>query len=134
VRNVVYMAPACSIAEAEEALVPFLRKNPEARFYLLTLHPIAEAEEVEGWDIPSRGSLLEWIDLWFDAPEHPLDRRLGKWINAVSALNVFYSVRTQVTIKAFSVEGDSKPQKHGQFNEGPFWQLKTWRHDGIEHY
>ncbi|MCC7011673.1 MAG: hypothetical protein IT454_03840 [Planctomycetes bacterium] len=134
VSNVVYMAPACSIAEAEEALVPFLHSHPAARFYLLTLHPIAEAEELVAYDLPARGSLLEWLDLWYAPPDHALDRRFGKWNNAISALHVFESVRERVSIKAFAVEGDSKPQKHGQFYDGPFWRPAIWRVDGPAHY
>lgn len=134
VRNVVYMAAACSIAEAEEALVPYLERHPASQFHMLTLHPIAEADEVVAWDLPSRGSLLEWIDLWFQSPDHPLDRRLGKWNNAASALHVFARVSDQVSLKGFAVDGDSKPQAHGEFDEGPFWRRAIWEVGGPDHY
>jgi pimeloyl-ACP methyl ester carboxylesterase len=137
VRNLVYMAPACSIAEAEETIVPFLTKHCFARFHLLTLHPTAETDELvwNGWgDVVARGSLLEWIDLWYDAPSHSLDRRLGKWNNAMSALHVFRYVRDRVSIKAFAVDGDSKPQEHGQFDAGPFWRREVWEIGGRDRY
>jgi pimeloyl-ACP methyl ester carboxylesterase len=126
VSNIVFMAPACSIGEAEEAIVPYLEKNKKAKFFILTLHPLAEAEEVVAYDLPSRGSLLEWIDQWFQSPDHPLDRRLGKWNNALDALHVFSSVRGRVTLKGFGVQGNSIPQTHGDFSDCPFWRPTFW--------
>jgi hypothetical protein len=93
---------------------------------VLTLHPIAEADEVVAVDLPSRGSLLEWIDQWFEAPDHPLDRRLGKWNNAIGALHVFAPVLPRVALKGFGVSGCSKPQEHGDFNDCKFWQKSFW--------
>src|SRR4030095_3853438 len=65
VTRIVYMAPACSIHDAEHCLLPFLFLNRSVRFHLLTLHPQAEADEWNVWDIVPRGSLLEWIDNFF---------------------------------------------------------------------
>jgi hypothetical protein len=134
VRNIVYMAPACSISEAEEALVPYLQRHARTELFVLTLHPLADAGEVVSWDLPARGSLLEWIDQWFQSPDHPLDRRLGKWNNALGALHVFAPVRERVTLKGFALNGDSLPQKHGDFNDCPFWRREFWDSNGPDEF
>jgi len=146
------MAPACSVAEAARALVPFLRRKQmecaaevgqysfqssrlrgPTKFWLLTLHPLADASEIypEFLDLPARGSLLEWIDDWYTSASHPLDRTFGKWNNALPAIHLFESVFEQVHFKAFGVDGDSKPQRHGDFNTCPFWRRDFWDPEGM---
>lgn len=122
ITTILYMAPACSIVEAEQTLVPFLAKHENTEFYLTTLHPIAEADEINFWDIIPRGSLLEWIDNWYTTPTNHDRRRLGKWDNIIQALHVFKNVRDRFFLKGFGVDGDSKPQRHGEFNLCPFWK------------
>lgn len=121
IKDIIYMAPACSIVEAEEMLVPYLQKNPDCEFSLLTLHPIAEVDESNFLDLVPRGSLLEWIHRWYAPPSNQGDRRLGTWESALQALAIFNPVQDQVSIKAFGVDGGSMPQKHGEFNDCPFW-------------
>ncbi|MHC5064785.1 MAG: lipase family protein [Planctomycetota bacterium] len=121
IKDIIYMAPACSIVEAEQMLVPYLEKNRDCKFSLLTLHPIAEVDECNFLDLVPRGSLLEWIHRWYAPPSNQGDRRLGTWESALQALAIFNPVQDQVSIKAFGVDGGSMPQKHGEFNECPFW-------------
>jgi hypothetical protein len=134
VTTIVYMAPACSIGETERAVVPFLKKHSTAKFHLLTLHPLAEGDEINAYDTVPRGSLLEWIDNFFSTPASHRQRRLGKWINIMPALHIFKEVRDQVSIKAFGVDRDSLPQKHGDFNLCPFWERSFWKTDGPLYY
>lgn len=126
VERMIYMAPACTVGDAADALVPFLEKHSDAQFHLLTLHPIAEADEFNLYDLVPRGSLLEWIDVYYSLPATHAERVFGKWANAVPAVGRFASVRKQVHIKAFDVEGDSYPQKHGHFFEIPFWRPSAY--------
>jgi len=130
VSRIVYMAPACSIAEAEQMVVPFLTLHKLAKFHVLTLHPLAEADEINAYDLVPRGSLLEWIDNWYTSPAGPMERRLGKWINLMQALHVFKKVSERMTLKAFGVDGDTIPQKHGDFNDCPFWRKLFWLTSG----
>ena len=132
--NIVYMAPACSILDAAQAVVPFLRQNSELKFRVLTLHPIAEADEINGFDLPPRGSLLEWIDNWYTVPSSHADRRLGKWVNVLQALPMFAGVREQFSVKGFAVDEDTIPQKHGDFNRCPFWRETFWCTEGPYSY
>jgi hypothetical protein len=134
VRNLVYMGAACSVKQAQAAVVPFLAANPQTEFFNLTLHPVAEADEIEGWDLPSRGSLLEWVDNWYTSPSHPVDRRLGKWVNAMESIHLFRDVRERVFVKGFGVEGDLLPQKHGDFGDCPFWKAEFRSVDGPTGY
>jgi hypothetical protein len=136
VKNIVYMAPACSVRDAEKVIVPYLKRHPGCRFFLLTLHPIAEADEMygvlPGYDVLPRGSLLEWIDNWYTDPPSHLDRVLGKWLNVIPAIQVFFDVRDRVFIKSFDVGSGSQPQKHGDFNAFAFWHPAFWWDAGLE--
>ena len=130
VTRVVYMAPACSIRDAARVLVPFLAKHERSRFHVLTLHPVAEGDEINFCDIIPRGSLLEWIDNWYTTPDSVTERRLGKFVNLMQALQLFHDVRKQVSVKAFGVEPGSIPQRHGDFSECPFWREEFWDETG----
>lgn len=136
VTRIVYMAPACSIADVESSVVPFLqrKKYRGTKFHVLTLHPQAEADEINAFDVVPRGSLLEWIDNFFSKPTSLEERRFGKWVNLLQALQVFKPVMSQVTIKGFGVEGDSLPQKHGDFNLCPYWRESFWDPDDLRLY
>ena len=134
VARIVYMSPACSIEDAELSVVPFLRTHKTTKFHILTLHPQAEVDEINAWDMVPRGSLLEWIDNFYTRPQHHVQRRLGKWINLMQALHIFREVSDQLRVKAFGVDGWSLPQKHGQFNLCPFWKRDFWDPDGPMYY
>jgi hypothetical protein len=146
IRRIVYMAPACSIREAAASIVPYIRQQNAAlpghidaaqqfsvlqrgqsdrlhytQFYLLTLHPEAEKREAEGYDLVPRGSLLEWVDNFYSTPSSAIDRRLGTWENALSAINPFLGIGGDIHIKAFGFAGDAAPSEHGDFNHCPFW-------------
>ncbi len=104
------------------------RRHGPTEFWLLTLHPLADAGEAyfELADLPARGSLLEWIDDWYTSASHPLDRTSGKWNHVIPAIHLFEPVMSQVHFKAFGVDGDSLPQRHGDFNDCPFWLRDFW--------
>ena len=145
-QNVVYMAPACSVGNAADAIVPALQYSAQLaeatpgrepmHFYLLTLHPMSESDEAQ-WsalDLTPRGSLLEWIDNFYTDPPSHLDRVFGKWVNAIQALHLFHSVSEQVSFKAFDSLPDTRPRAHGDFNECPFWREEFWATSGWKHW
>ncbi len=134
ITRIVYMGAASSIRQTENSVVPFLKQNKNAKFHNLTLHPVAEVDETNTLDLVPRGSLLVWIDGWYTTPTNHTERRLGIWVNAIQALHVFESVRGQVTMKGFGVRPDSKPQKHGDFNDCPYWKRDFWNPDGQMYY
>lgn len=143
VTDIVYMAPACSVREASEAVQPFVSyRNEHERvagqdpctFHVLTLHPLADASEANVDLLVPRGSLLEWIDVYYTTPATPQDSVLGKWLNLAPLLHLFGPIRKHMGVKVFSVHGDSIPQRHGDFNDGPFWRPTYWSTDGPSAY
>jgi len=153
--RVQYLASAASIADVESSVIPYLRRRPDATFETATLHPFAETGEYQSPKpigkladvfVP-RGSLLEWIDDYFENARSPFDRRSGKWRNMALALHIFpEDVRNRVTIKAFGV-GDpidagtrfaQHPARHGEMADASlrFWCRDYWavRHVGTPVY
>jgi hypothetical protein len=140
VRNIVYMAAACSIRDFTESVIPFMQMKTHRKvdFFNLTLHPSAETLDAEAWELVPRGSLLCWIDDFLTSPQNPLDRTLGRWDNIVQTPYVFpQSLRGRVAIKAFALERLNTcstqpildPQMHGDFTESPFWDPVFWKPD-----
>ncbi len=136
VTNIVYMSAACSLQDANTILVPYLRRHQQAKLYLLMLNPVAEARErfLDQWYVPflgeplPKGSLLEWIDNYYEIQHSHLDRTLGKWNNVIPAKHIFADVANRVYMKAFDVDvaSGSLPQKHAHLNHLPFWRKKYW--------
>jgi len=142
-KNIVYMGAACSIRDLETSVIPYLQKDSTAQFYNLSLHPLAEKREINYGDIPSRGSLLAWIDNFYASPQTHLDRTLGQWQNIIQATHIFpESVKGQVTLKAFGLRAfglgknpqrrqvlkdatnQTGPNAHAEFNDYEFWKPK----------
>jgi pimeloyl-ACP methyl ester carboxylesterase len=138
VKNIVYMAAACSIRDYTSGVVPFMRRpdHQDCQFYSLCLHPTAELIEANLGDIPPRGSLLCWIDQFLGEPATPLDRTLGRWDNLVQVAYVIPpNLRGRTTIKAFALRpgsvgnidpSDPQPQRHTDFSQSPYWDPKFW--------
>lgn len=139
VDNVVFMAAACSINDFKLKVVPYLQEpdNANTRFYNLCLHDNAERGEKNpgATDFSARGSLLVWIDTFFQEPESESDRTFGRWENAILATDTIpQEVTGRITLKAFgrarapgsgpNYEHQSKyrrrhlaePGKHGEFS------------------
>lgn len=145
VARIQFLAAATSINHVESSVIPYLASHPATTFEMATLHPLAETtEENRFGPVPSvfvpKGSLLEWIDNYFEDSRTPFDRRIGKWRNAALALHIFpEAVRGRVCLKAFGVRNRadagtsyySKPMKHGDFNnvELRFWERRFWQVD-----
>ncbi|MDH4361308.1 MAG: alpha/beta hydrolase, partial [Nitrospirota bacterium] len=136
VRNIVYMAAACSIDDFRTSVIPYLLRseNQEARFYNLMLHPDAEVREWQKsfLDLTPRGSLLVWIDNFLSAPQTTLDRTLGSWENIIQATHIIpLDVRPRITLKAFCIGGPTckAPATHGAFSDKAFrfWRPEFWQ-------
>lgn len=139
VRNIVYMAAACSIDEFRTSVLPYLTRHDEAFFYNLTLHPSTEVGEwqVGLFDLTPRGSLLVWIDNFLSDPATTLDRTLGSWENLMQTAHVIpVSVRPRVTLKAFGIDAEASrhttPRTHGGFTDPRvrFWCPDVWEVPG----
>lgn len=127
-REIIYMAAACSVREAAAAIKPLLTScqgsgtcHQHLRFSNLTLHPFADLSEAMGWGFLPAGSLLYQIDTHLENPKTALDRTLGWDINALSAIDEFASVKDYCHFKSFDYDPGTLPMKHADFNDCPFW-------------
>lgn len=147
--RIVYLAAACSVKDCQDSVVPYLvrryKNGRPAKFYNLSLHPVAEVSEsfgggsgpltpgkavstAAGVMLVPQGSLLEWLDGFFTKPMTYEDRRLGKWGTAITSMGIFpEEVRDSVYFKMFPVGlyDLQIPEKHGSFADGEgkvhFW-------------
>lgn len=136
-KNIVYMAPACSVIEAVRALKPYLEKNPESTFYNLCIHPHRDTQDMMIYGCLPRGSVLEWIDLYLADPVSAEDLTLGQWDNAVFLMpRLMNTVQRQVVIKAFGLSDPvtntivlDMPGQHTDFGEPVlrFWEPAFWQ-------
>lgn len=139
--EIVYLAAACSVTDCVRDVGTYLELNRRAKFYNLSLHPIAEVVETNptiptrkatpmavlkggaGLLVP-RGSLLVWLDEMFTKPMTPQGRRMGMWRAAVTEVNLFpKTVQGRVHLKMFASGPEDQPQKHGSFvaQDMEFW-------------
>ncbi|MFA7232262.1 MAG: hypothetical protein WC071_13405, partial [Victivallaceae bacterium] len=136
-KNIVYMAPACSVIEAVRALKPYLEKHPESTFYNLCIHPRRDTQDMMIYGCLPRGSVLEWIDLYLSDPVSADELTLGQWDNAVFMLpRLMDTVQSQVVVKAFGLRDPvtntivlDMPEQHTDFGEPVlrFWEPEFWK-------
>lgn len=141
ITNIVYMASAASVRDTLDSVLPFLQQDDKAKFYNLTLHPVAEERESyepRAFRIPvgpgPRGSLLVMIDNFLSAPLTYLDRTAGRYENFLLAVHAIpLNLRPRVHIKTFSVGSSDEiraenPQRHSDFTERfKFWIEECWK-------
>jgi pimeloyl-ACP methyl ester carboxylesterase len=140
-RSIVFMGAAASVRETLAALdrVARARERDDLRFYNLSLHQDAEANEVGYFGMVSKGSLLEWVDRMYTTPATFADRTVGKWINVVMARGDFARLQSQANLpagfKRFGLSC-SDPLMHTEFDEYdarpacppriPYWRPSFW--------
>jgi hypothetical protein len=130
--NIVFLGAAASERDVEQGIVPYLRANPTARFFNLTLNPAADRDEwPAGLFFSTQGSLVEWLDGFMSTPETDEDRVFGKYENAMSAIHLLpQSIRRRVFYKSFgyySAFGNfGVPYRHADLALGPFWKCEYW--------
>jgi len=142
VKKIVFMGAAASVRDFQDSILPYLRTDPDATFYNLMLHPVAEQRE--SYQVPGvpilpldpgpRGSLLVMIDNFLARPLTYLDRTVGRYVNFMSALHaVPAELRPRINVKVFSAGMSApiraaNPQAHGDFTARfKFWIEDCWR-------
>ncbi|MCI5146915.1 MAG: hypothetical protein D3923_15680 [Candidatus Electrothrix sp. AR3] len=102
------------------------------------LHPQAETRESNLYGIGPVGSLLIWLDQWFEKPHSVLDRSAGRYTNL--GLNGHYlinsmekyahaDIKNRSYFKVFPYHYGSNPDvpmEHGSFDDFLFWEEKFW--------
>lgn len=136
-KNIVYMAPACTIREGVAALKPYLQQHPETMFYNLCVHSRAENEEMLEFAVLPQGSVLEWIDIYFSSQVSVDDYTMGRWwLGMLRFPRLFGDVQSRVVHKAFGISDPvtndrviNMPQSHTDFSspELRFWQPDFWQ-------
>ena len=137
--NIVYLAPACTIKDAGNAIGPYMRANTNTVFYNLCLHENADKHEMMWWAVLPRGSILEWIDTFLGDPLVLTDLTLGKWSNAIRTLpQITPKLRPRIVIKAFGIDDPETnkillnlPKTHTDFSDPKlhFWNPEFWKID-----
>jgi pimeloyl-ACP methyl ester carboxylesterase len=136
VMNIVYLAAAASIRDVYDSVLPWLADDSRARFFNLTLHPIAEEREAYRpaglpLDPGPRGSLLVLIDNFLSKPLTLLDRTAGRYENFVLAMHgIPHALRGRVHLTTFSVGAGvraTNPQSHSEMGSRfRFWLADCW--------
>ncbi len=130
--QIVYMAAACSIKEIEYVIAPYLKQNEKAVFYNLSLNPERDIMENVLYDTMPRGSLLVWIDQTLANINSFQDRTAGFWYNIIRSVDHIFDkekgIRERVHLTMFGIN-DGSPQKHGDFDNCPYWKKKFWMGD-----
>jgi hypothetical protein len=128
ISHIVYLAAACSIAEYEDTVFPYLTNHPDTSMYHLVLDRQAEVRDgsFRLRDLAVRGSLLMWIDDFLEDPDSPRDLTAGRELNLLpAAVNTPEAIRSRVHIQVFGVGNAYKgvePQAHGDFGYLSFWK------------
>lgn len=140
--RIIFMAAACSVRYLGDIIAPYLARpeNRETKFYNLMLHPLAEVRESYLYGVAPIGTLLVWIDQWFEKPDSVLDRTAGRYVNIglngdylVKSMNKFQdkTVSSRCFFKAFPYRSKSEPQDvpmtHGAFDDFRFWKENFWK-------
>jgi pimeloyl-ACP methyl ester carboxylesterase len=134
VESIVFMASASSVPDYESNVLAYMQSEvgSQTRLYHLTLHP--DAERREAWavlDVAPRGSLLVWIDGFLSNPTTLQHRTAGQQLNLMQSLRALpENLRQRVHLRTFdagmSRAPDGHPQRHGDFNDEPFWRPEFW--------
>jgi hypothetical protein len=116
--HIVYMAAACSIEHFYHTVVSSMEhQNKNVQFYNLMLHPWAEVSEISGLGILPTGSLLEWIDNFYEEANSDFGRTLGKWFNVRKVLHFFpQNLEKRLQFHIFGLNPQF-PHSHGAFND-----------------
>ncbi|UVT21184.1 MAG: hypothetical protein H8K03_04490 [Nitrospira sp.] len=141
VTHIVFLAAAASIRDYEDSVWPFMRTHPQSKFHNFTLHPIEELSEIQYslFDLPPRGTLLEWLDHFLADPITLKDRTVGRYDNFLKAMHdtptelrpdIRPGLRPRINFRSFNagqrVEKEN-PQTHSDAGERfRFWESQCW--------
>lgn len=132
ITRIVYLAPAASIEEVEMTVRPFLRVNPKSRFWAFNLHQKDEARELH-W-LPPRGTLLVWIDSFFEPFNELADARYGR----TQGLRVYgyredwqdFEQNRSTEEKGINMcewkEKEGRPTQHGKIADPEYLEKMLW--------
>jgi hypothetical protein len=104
-KRIIYLASASSIEDFERFVAPYLNDHVDTEFWTISLFYTDEAWENEWYLVfVDRGSLLVWIDSFFENAVTPRQKRLGKISNLEE-----YAFRREVDGKPVPILGELSP-------------------------
>lgn len=131
-RKIVYVAPACSVADCIAATVSYLHLHRDAELEIHVLHPEADRNEIYFGDLAPRGSLLDWLDQFLDKPLTPRDRVIGKRENLIPALGEFGDdILSRIRVLGGDYGCDCVPNHEPDDDESPCRCASKQTHGGI---
>lgn len=118
VKRVVYMAPAASIDAVEGSFAPRVRGRRGTEFWVFALSRKDEARERDPSGLLPRGSLLVWIDHFFEPIATLGDNRSGRH---KAHVDYYGSARPPKDLRYYPMPGKDgdEAKKHGSFDDPP---------------
>lgn len=125
--RIVFMAAASTVEDFVTTVPQYLDRHPDAAFFSLGLSNIDEGNELTLLSSAfPRGSLLVWVDNFFDPILSPEDYRLGDFMNSpVFRLPASTDDSVCKRVRMVKVAGERAdrtgwPRRHGDFNDADF--------------
>lgn len=121
--RIFYLGAASSIGDFEASVLPYLRQHRETRevkaaqFWSFSIAEADEAGQIDPPDVYERGSLLVWIDNYFERINTPTQRTFGRWRNLRLHFKTPEGFQGQIFLVKFDGRGWRDPSKHGDFDE-----------------
>jgi hypothetical protein len=122
-RRIIYMASASSIEDYYSSVLPYLEQHPYPRseFWAFTLSRSDEARDMnlKPIDFIDTGSLLVYIDNFFENVITPMQLRFGRYTNIEESMTLNNeSCNKHNTIHICKLDGsEGEPTDHGGFGE-----------------
>lgn len=131
ISRIVYLAPAASKDETEGLVGPHLRTTrgataDRAGFWTFELNHRDEARERDPSRLLPRGTLLVWIDSFFEPIGQPGDKRYGRY---KTHLDYYGEGKLPASLNICEVAEDSPshPRRHGQIDDKEYLEAVLWR-------
>jgi len=115
------MGASASLRSIDNIVLNYIKKKSTRNFYNLMLHPVHDRFQQNQFGLTPRGSLLEWIDAFFEYSKSDLDRTAGKLTNVERIVTILdellldENLRGKVKLRVFGSETGG-PTEHGDFS------------------
>ena len=151
--NIVYLGAAASLRSVNDIVLNYLKmRNYESnrenggypkkttKFYNLTLHPVHDKFQQNQGGLTPRGSILEWIDAFYEYSNSDLDRTAGKLTNVERVVPIFdellfdWKLKDNVKIRVFGLEtkGPVKRRTGGPTNHREFSSIVVGERENVQ--
>ena len=124
VTRIIYLAAASSIDEFEQFVFPYLTRRKDhgldAEVWAFTLSRLREAREVRFYHVLPRGTLLVWIDNYFEPSRTPGQQRFGRFRSYQEYYDRLLPGDVRMVRLDHNIPG--APRNHGDFDEADVFE------------